>query len=95
MVDRPSRELLAVTGDAVTLDSHLMLAVSDTGEGMDEATVEKAFEPYFTTKEGRGGTGLGLARVYAIVQRHDAILHVRSQPGEGTSFQILFPVCIE
>jgi signal transduction histidine kinase len=95
VVGPPSRELLSKIGDGVTLDSHLMLEVSDTGTGMTEDVIEKAFEPYFTTKGDRGGTGLGLARVYAIVQRHNAILHVRSQPGEGTRFQMLFPMCIE
>jgi two-component system cell cycle sensor histidine kinase/response regulator CckA len=73
--------------------SHLMLKVCDTGEGMDADSIEQAFEPYFTTRKESGGMGLGLPRVYAIVQRHNAILHIRSHPGQGTCFRILFPVC--
>ncbi len=89
----PDSEALKQGGSALTGESHVMLKVSDTGEGMDEDSIEQAFEPYYTTRKDSGGTGLGLPRVYAIVQRHNAILHVRSQLGQGTCFRILFPVC--
>ena len=90
---RPDGEALKQAGGALSEASHVMLKVCDTGEGMDADSIEQAFEPYVTTKAERGGTGLGLPRVYAIVQRHNAILHIRSHPGRGTCFRILFPVC--
>jgi signal transduction histidine kinase len=89
----PDGEALKQGGSALSGESHVMLKVSDTGEGMDDDSIEQAFEPYYTTRKDSGGTGLGLPRVYAIVQRHNAILHVRSHPGQGTCFRILFPVC--
>jgi CheY-like chemotaxis protein/anti-sigma regulatory factor (Ser/Thr protein kinase) len=67
------------------------LEVQDTGVGMDEATRRKCLEPFFTTK-GERGTGLGLAMVYGIVQRHNANLQIDSEPGRGTRIGILFPV---
>ncbi len=70
---------------------YIRLSVGDTGTGMDKATLEKAFEPYFTTNEPSRGTGLGLALVQAIVEEHGAFLQVFSTPGEGTTFHIHFP----
>ncbi|WDP92924.1 MAG: transporter substrate-binding domain-containing protein [Desulfobacter sp.] len=71
---------------------YLELKVADTGHGMDAVTLEKAFEPYFTTKPREKGTGLGLALVHAIVDEHGGELSVSSVPGEGTRFSIRFPV---
>jgi signal transduction histidine kinase len=69
----------------------IALELADTGTGMSEEVRRRCLEPFFTTK-GKQGTGLGLAMVYGIVQRHHGTIDLRSAPGEGTTFRFLFPI---
>ncbi len=74
-------------------DGKLLMRFRDTGTGMSPETVSRIFDPFYTTKESGKGTGLGLAIVAQIVESHDGRIYVDSQPGEGTEFRILLPIC--
>ena len=70
------------------------LEVSDDGAGMDTDTLDRAFEPFFTTRERGQGTGLGLATVQGIVQQHGGVVHAESRVGEGTVMTVLLPLSV-
>ena len=71
--------------------NYVKMSVTDSGEGMDEATQQKMFDPFFTTREMSRGTGLGLASAYGIIKSHAGIITVDSKKGQGTTFDIYLP----
>ncbi len=72
--------------------THLVFEVRDNGIGMDEKTRQRCLEPFFSTKHDGGGTGLGLAMVYGMMERHEGVIEIDSQPGQGTTISLIFPL---
>jgi len=86
-----SRPADTVGFDMFVPGEYLVIAVSDTGSGMDKETVKKAFDPFFTTKETGKGTGMGLSAVYGTTQAHNGGIAIKSEPGRGTTVHFYLP----
>jgi len=71
---------------------YVAISITDTGTGMDENTLKRVFDPFFTSKDKEMGTGLGLASAYGIIQNHDGVILAESEKGQGTTFHIYLPV---
>lgn len=88
-------EVAAGRTELVVGARYVRLDVTDTGQGMDEAVRGRIFEPFYTTKRSRGGTGLGLAMAYGIVKQSGGTIHVNSTLGEGSTFVLRFPPVVD
>lgn len=85
-------EFVRLNPDSIAPGKYVRLTVADSGEGMDRATADRAFEPFFSTKTEARGTGLGLATVYGIVKQAGGNVFLYTEPGQGTSFKVHLPV---
>ena len=75
----------------LTAGDYVKITVSDTGRGIDPASLDSIFDPYFTTKDFSNGAGMGLSIVHGIVKSNGGSITVESKPGEGTQISIFFP----
>ena len=90
-----SEEMLRKHGIVGSNTPYVTASVSDTGIGMDDATLSRIFEPFFTTKDTGKGTGIGLATVFGVMKKHNGFSDVSTKPGEGSTFTLLFPAVEE
>ena len=81
---------LKIESNAV--NNYIEVKVHDTGCGMNESVIRHLFEPFYTTKDENEGTGLGLSVSYAIVEKHGAMISVNSEPNQGCTFTLKFPI---
>jgi signal transduction histidine kinase len=93
------REKLGESGDTGEIflstshnDKEIQVIIRDSGVGIPQANLDRIFDPFFTTKEVGEGTGLGLSTTFNIIRRHGGTIHVHSQAGEGTTFEISLPL---
>ncbi len=91
-VEKHLKDYVRTQFSSADQDSYVSIDVSDTGEGMDEATRQRIFDPFFTTKPSGKGTGMGLSVVYGVMQAHQGFVSVESKPGNGTTFHLYFPI---
>jgi CheY-like chemotaxis protein len=75
----------------VRIGKYVTISIKDTGIGMDEKTLKRVFDPFFTSKDKERGSGLGMASAYGIIQNHDGMILVESEKGQGTTFRIYLP----
>jgi len=85
----------AKTYPGLSPGEHIKIRLSDTGPGIDPDIIDRIFDPYFTTKEVGKGSGMGLSVVHGIIKNHNGAITVNSNPGKGTTFNILFPKATE
>ncbi|HNX05565.1 MAG TPA: ATP-binding protein, partial [Opitutales bacterium] len=91
VANRDYEHSLAREHDTIRQGRYVVLSINDTGCGMDEETQKRIFDPFFTTKEIGKGTGLGLATVHSIMKQYGGFVTVKSRPGEGSRFELIFP----
>jgi PAS domain S-box-containing protein len=91
-VDRVAVDAPAAKAEGVAAGPYVSVCVADTGAGMDAETRRRAFEPFFTSREGKNGTGLGLATVYGLVKHSGGFVRLRSAPGRGSTFRLHLPL---